>query len=98
MNKKRLLIVGVPVVAALCVVGYLVWHNSVIGRCLRLAQGGFRPRATTRIERFLGEVQAATAACRGGDHALAVRGTPWVDLANYSATRDSNTKSTWFIP
>src|SRR2546422_3891506 len=64
MNKKRLLI-GVPVVAALCVGGYLVWPNSVIGPCLRLAQGGFRPVAATRIERFLGKVQAATAACRG---------------------------------
>src|SRR5206468_2907514 len=72
MNKQRLLI-GVPVVAALCVGGYLVWHNSVIGPCLRLAQGGFRPVAATRIERFLGKVQAATAACRGGDHALAFR-------------------------
>src|SRR3989442_8503331 len=98
MNKKRLLIVGVPVVAALCVVGYLVWHTSVIGPCLRLAQGGFRPVATTRIERFLGKVQAATAACRGGDHALAFRATPWVDWSNYWATGDSTTKSTWFIP
>src|SRR3989454_4361395 len=97
MNKKRLLI-GVPVVAALCVGGYLVWHNSVIGPCLRLAQGGFRPVAATRIERFLGKVQAATAACRGGDHALAFRATPWVDWANYWATGDSTTKSTWFIP
>jgi len=97
MNKKRLLI-GVPVVAALCVGGYLVWHNSVIGPCLRLAQGGFRPVAATRIERFLGKVQAATAACRGGDHALAFRATPWVDWSNYWATGDSTTKSTWFIP
>ena len=97
MNKKRLLI-GVPVVAALCVGGYLVWHNSVIGPCLRLAQGGFRPVAATRIERFLGKVLAATAACRGGDHALAFRATPWVDWSNYWATGDSTTKSTWFIP
>src|SRR5947208_4011159 len=97
MNKKRLLI-GVPVVAALCVGGYLVWHNSVIGPCLRLAQGGFRRVAATRIERFLGKVLAATAACRGGDHALAFRATPWVDWSNYWATGDSTTKSTWFIP
>src|SRR3989442_905980 len=97
MNKKRLLI-GVPVVAALCVGGSLVWHSSVIAPCLRLAQGGCGPRATPRIERFRGKVQAATAACGGGDHALAFRATPWVDWSNYWATGDSTTKSTWFIP
>src|SRR2546427_11200643 len=97
MSKQRLLI-GVPVVAALCVGGYVVCGNSVIGPCRRLAQGGFRPVAATRIERFLGKVQAATAACRGGDHALAFRATPWVDWSNYWATGGSPTKSPWFIP
>src|SRR2546428_12588360 len=97
MNKKRLLI-GVPVVAALCVGGYLVWHNSVIGPCLRLAQGGFRPVATTRIERFLGKVQAATAGCPGGDHALGVRAPPGGQWVNHWATGGSATQSTGFLP
>src|SRR2546422_11769499 len=97
MNKKRLLI-GVPVVAALCVGGYFVWRNSVIGPCLRLAQGGVRPVAAPRIERFLGKVQAATAACPGGDHALAFRGTPWGDWSNLWTTGDAATKATAVIP
>src|SRR5437899_9973760 len=53
MNKKRLLI-GVPVVAALGVGGYLVWHNSVIGPCLRLAQGGLDRKSTRLNSSHLG--------------------------------------------
>src|SRR5207245_9374778 len=80
------------------VIGYLVWRNSLIVSSLRLAQGGFRPVAATRIERFLGKDQEATAACRGGDHPLAFRATPWVDWSNYWTTGDSTNKTTWFIP
>ena len=97
MNMKPLLI-GIPVVAVLSVGGYVLWHNSVLGPCLRLAQSGFRPVADTRSERFLGKVQAATAACRGGDRALAFRATPSVDWSNYWATGDSSSKSKWLIP
>jgi hypothetical protein len=60
--------------------------------CLTLAEKGFRPIANERTERFLGKVQDFTARCRGGDKAVAFRGTPWVDWANYWATGDTDSK------
>jgi len=60
--------------------------------CLTLAEKGFRPIAGERTERFLGKVRDYTARCRGGDKAVAFRGTPWVDWANYWATGDAGSR------
>src|SRR5512137_1958922 len=58
--------------------------------CAELVNTGFRPVAKERTERFLGKVQEATAECRGGEKAVAFRGTPYVDWANYWATADAS--------
>ena len=57
--------------------------------CAELVNSGFRPIAKDRTERFLGKVQENTAECRGGDRAVAYRGAPYVDWANYWATADA---------
>ena len=54
-----------------------------------------KPRfvAGERDQRFLGKVAEYTARCRGGEVAVEFRGLPWVDWANYWATRDNGSKS-----
>jgi hypothetical protein len=47
--------------------------------------------------RFQGRVSEATALCRGGEHALEFRGTPWVDWTNYWGTGDMTSLPTGFI-
>ena len=42
----------------------------------------------TREVRFQGKVQEATAICRGGQQALLLRNTPWVDWSHYFGTGD----------
>ncbi len=65
--------------------------RDVAAACARLVKGGFRPIAKDRDARFLGKVQEDTARCRGGQQAVALRQTPWVDWGNYWATGDSGT-------
>ncbi len=65
--------------------------RDVAAACARLVEGGFRPIADERDERFLGKVQEDTARCRGGEHAVSLRQTPWVDWGNYWATGDGAT-------
>ncbi|RNC68073.1 MAG: oxygenase [Desulfuromonadales bacterium] len=59
--------------------------------CAEVVNSGFRPVAKERTSRFLGKVQEETALCRGGEKAVAFRGTPYVDWANYWATGDAST-------
>lgn len=61
--------------------------------CIEMVDGGLRPIAEDRSNRFDGKVEEATARCRGGDRAAAWRHTPWVDWANYWATGDASTKN-----
>ena len=61
--------------------------------CADMALGGIRPIASDSAQRFLGKVSKDTAYCRGGDHAVAFRGAPWVDWQNYYATGDVTSKA-----
>ena len=61
--------------------------------CAKVWLRGFRPVAEERMERFLGKVQEETARCRGGEKAVASRGSPWVDWPSYWATGDGKSKA-----
>jgi len=61
--------------------------------CTAYVAGGFRKIAEDRSQRFLGKVQEDTARCRGGEKAVALRGTPWTDWQNYWATADDSSKA-----
>ncbi len=61
--------------------------------CLSMVKGGLRPIADDPQQRFLGKVDKDTAACRGGERAVAQRETPWNDWANYWATGDANSRA-----
>ncbi len=52
-----------------------------------------RKIASQRDDRFLGKVAEYTARCRGGERAVAFRGLPWIDWANYWATADLDSTS-----
>lgn len=65
-------------------------ETSVKRACVNMLKEGFRPIDENRQTRFLGKVAADTALCRGGEHAVKYRHTPWVDWANYWATGDSS--------
>jgi len=56
--------------------------------CAGSALQGFRPIADTRTQRFNGKVALLTALCRGGQKAVQLRFTPWVDFSNYWGTGD----------
>ena len=66
--------------------------NDELAACARLVKGGLRDVADQREDRFLGKVQEDTALCRGGKNATRNQNTPWVDWANYWATRDASSK------
>ena len=57
--------------------------------CATMPLGGFRPVADDRTKRFVGKVQVDTARCRGGDDAVRLRGSPYVDWANYWGVGDA---------
>ena len=61
--------------------------------CAQMLADGFRPVAGEQDRRFLGKVDASVANCRGGQQAVAKRGTPWLDWSNYYATGDADSKS-----
>jgi len=84
--KRKTLCVGV---GALLLLSGCASSHKELKACAELVNGGFRPVAKERTERFLGKVQEATAECRGGERALAFRQTPYVDWANYWATGDA---------
>ena len=81
MKRKRLYCVFV---AGLILIGaYPLLKNSDFGSCLIYAFSGFRDVASDRADRFLGKVHEDTARCRGGEAAVAGRGTPWMDWPRY---------------
>jgi hypothetical protein len=57
--------------------------------CVEMVAGGLRPLAAERGTRFNGKVGEEVARCRGGERAVAFRGTPFVDWANYWAAGDA---------
>src|SRR5882724_2545745 len=62
---------------------------EIVKACLEILARGPRPIAKERTERFEGKVSFdAVARCRGGEKAVATRGTPWVDWSNYWSTAD----------
>ncbi|MBI4523078.1 MAG: oxygenase [Deltaproteobacteria bacterium] len=61
--------------------------------CLKLGWHGFRRVAGERAGRFQGKVQEETARCRGGEKAVALRRSVWVDWQNYWAAGDAGSKS-----
>jgi hypothetical protein len=61
--------------------------------CTTYALEGLRKVADERSGRFLGKVEEDTARCRGGDKAVALRYTPWIDWQNYWAAGDGTSKA-----
>src|SRR5437667_11067744 len=62
---------------------------TIVKSCLEILARGPRPLARERADRFEGKVSFdAVARCRGGEKAVAKRGTPWVDWSNYWAAAD----------
>src|SRR5262249_39448644 len=64
-----------------------------LAACGRVAWKGFRQMAEERVDRFHGKVQEDTARCRGGERAVALRASPWVDWQNYWSTGDIDSKA-----
>jgi len=64
-----------------------------LSACPRYVWRWQRPVAEDSAVRFLGKVREDTARCRGGDSAVSLRSTPWVDWQNYWATGDATSKS-----
>ena len=95
MSKKVIAAAVLLVAVVVLLLSFRMWSSSVLTACVDLVEQGFRPIAEQRNERFLGKVQENTARCRGGDRAVALRGAPWVDWANYWATADASSKATF---
>jgi hypothetical protein len=100
MRIKRLLgpIAAIAVVAIIAVVwlatrGDVDDDIAVAKACIDSAKDGVRLIAEDRTGRFQGKVTEENARCRGGDNAVAGRGTPWVDWTNYWAAGDIKSKS-----
>jgi hypothetical protein len=83
-------VVVVPITAAAIAVAP---DLSSIRACRQLASDGLRPIAENRKDRFLGKVKEYTAICRGGEGALALKNTPWVDWSTYWGAGDSSSRS-----
>jgi hypothetical protein len=66
---------------------------EIVADCLKMARGGVRQIAETRVERFEGKVDEAVAGCRGGERAVDRRGVPWVDWSNYWAAGDATSQT-----
>src|SRR3954451_15998202 len=67
---------------------------EIVKSCLEILARGPRPLAKERADRFEGKVSFdAVARCRGGEKAVAKRGTPWVDWSNYWAAADKASRS-----
>lgn len=101
MTMKKKAVGGFAVLGVMValVASFLVWSGSVANACVELVEGGFRPIAVERSQRFLGKVQENTARCRGGERAVALRDVPWVDWSNYWATADRSSRAGFdFMP
>lgn len=58
-----------------------------------LIQGDIQRVAETREQRFLGKIPERRAHCLGGDRAVALSHSPWLDWPNFWATGDSSSLS-----
>lgn len=68
--------------------------DAIRRACLEILARGPRPLAEERTGRFEGKVSFdAVTRCRGGQNAVAKRGTPWVDWSNYWAAADEKSRS-----
>jgi Animal haem peroxidase len=91
MNAVRLHFLFLPIILS----GLLACssdNDKQLSACASLVKEGFREFPDDRAKRFQGKVGENTAACRGGDKAVAARGTPWVDWSNYWATGDMSSR------
>ena len=96
MKRKRLylLIAAITILGCLCI-SSKTWQ---LDSCLAYSLGGFREVANERSARFLGKVKDEnTSRCRGGEHAVDWRGTPWVDWQSYWATGAEESRSAGLI-
>jgi hypothetical protein len=98
--KRLTFAAGAAVVMSLSIAGCASApeDDAVVDACLRvaddLAAHGLRDIADDRSRRFLGKVEEYRARCRGGEKAVALMDTPWVDWQNYWATGDAASLST----
>jgi hypothetical protein len=97
-STKRTVLIAVGALIVLPAVVYAVSPGvreeiRSLTSCYTLSKSGFRPLADQRQKRFLGKVQSYTAKCRGGDKALALRETPWVDWSTYWGAGDDASRS-----
>jgi len=74
--------------SAFCADNRIIAEDKSLKACADLVLQGFRKIAPTREVRFEGKVAQATAICRGGQQALLLRNTPWVDWSHYFGTAD----------
>ena len=81
---------AIPVAILSCVaLSLTACGESSLEGCVETLADGPLPIATTRDQRFQGKVRESTARCRGGEAAIKFLNVPWVDWANYYATRDA---------
>ncbi|MCO6427803.1 peroxidase family protein [Nitrosomonas communis] len=72
--------------------GCNTWESEL--SCLEVfMQGDIQRVAQTREQRFLGKVPEKRAHCLGGDHAVTLNQSPWLDWPNFWATGDSSSLS-----
>ncbi len=96
ITRTLIVLIGVLVVVPAAIIAVspnLRAEVRSLRGCRQLAVSGFRPIADNRADRFLGKVKEFTALCRGGERAVAQRGTPWVDWSNYWGAGDSTSRS-----
>ncbi len=106
--RFRKLKIAAAVLGVIIVAGAVaIWLNlrpteeddaAIAHACADMVTEGLPPVAADRRERFLGKVSEAKARCRGGERAVALRDTPWVDWGNYWGTGDASSTSDRFRP
>jgi hypothetical protein len=88
----RRAIAGLAILLA-CLIGGPAAADILLAECSQLLLGGLRDIAPDRTSRFLGKVEENHARCFGDENGVSRLATPWVDWANYRATRDGSSKS-----
>jgi len=92
LSKARAAVVACLTTSLLLATPLNVQAESEIGACVSSAKRGLLDVPDDHSKRFLGKVREDTAFCRGGQHALDYRYTPWVDWQNYYAAGDINSR------